>query len=58
LAELIADSSCFAEHASSLSNCASGALGGSLGQFGRGEMVPEFDWALFGKPDVGSCLSW
>lgn len=29
------------------SNCPSGAVGGSLGQLGRGECVPEFDEVLF-----------
>ena len=53
LAELIADRALFAERARELSNCPSGAQGGNLGQFGRGEMVPEFDRAVFGKRDVG-----
>ena len=53
LSELLADSSRFAERARELSNCPSGAQGGNLGQFGRGEMAPEFDRALFGKPDIG-----
>jgi peptidyl-prolyl cis-trans isomerase C len=53
LSEVGADPSRFAERARSLSNCPSGAQGGNLGQFGRGEMVPEFDRALFGKPDIG-----
>ena len=38
----------FAELASSLSNCPSGARGGSLGLIGRGDAVPEFERALFG----------
>ncbi len=32
-----------AEH----STCPSGQSGGSLGEFGRGQMVPEFDKAVF-----------
>ena len=43
----------FAERAQSLSNCPSAAQGGSLGQFGRGQMVPEFDQALFGTDALG-----
>jgi peptidyl-prolyl cis-trans isomerase C len=37
----------FADRAGQLSNCPSGQQGGNLGQFGRGEMVPEFDRAVF-----------
>ena len=36
-----------------MSNCPSGQLGGNLGQFGPGEMVPEFDKAVFGSLAVG-----
>ena len=43
----------FAEFAGLRSNCPSGAQGGSLGQFGRGQMVPEFDAEIFGNADVG-----
>jgi peptidyl-prolyl cis-trans isomerase C len=53
LAELAADPQRFAERARELSNCPSGAQGGNLGQFERGQMAPEFDRAIFGKPDVG-----
>ena len=37
----------FAELARDYSNCASGALGGNLGQLTRGQTVPEFDALLF-----------
>ena len=37
----------FAEEAKNHSDCPSGAQGGSLGWFGRGMMVPEFDRAAF-----------
>ena len=37
----------FAEEAKRNSDCPSGAEGGSLGWFGRGMMVPEFDKAAF-----------
>ena len=38
----------FAEEARRHSDCPSGQQGGSLGWFGRGMMVPEFDTAAFG----------
>jgi peptidyl-prolyl cis-trans isomerase C len=53
LAELRAQPARFAERARELSNCPSGENGGSLGQFGRGEMVPEFDRALFDTTATG-----
>ncbi len=37
----------FAELAQEYSNCASGALGGNLGQLSRGQTVPEFDALVF-----------
>ncbi|MCW9045435.1 MAG: peptidylprolyl isomerase [Alphaproteobacteria bacterium] len=37
----------FAEIAKESSDCPSGNDGGSLGLFGRGQMVPEFDEAAF-----------
>jgi peptidyl-prolyl cis-trans isomerase C len=53
LGEVATEPARFAEQARALSNCPSGAQGGNLGQFGRGEMVSEFDRAIFGKKDVG-----
>ena len=37
----------FAKVAKERSKCPSGKSGGSLGTFGRGEMVPEFDAVVF-----------
>ncbi len=37
----------FADLAKANSSCPSGAEGGMLGTFGRGQMVPEFDTACF-----------
>ena len=42
----------FGAVASANSSCPSSAKGGDLGQFGPGQMVPEFDKAVFGG-DVG-----
>jgi peptidyl-prolyl cis-trans isomerase C len=47
LAELQKNPSAFAAMASEHSTCPSGKEGGSLGQFGRGQMVPEFEEAVF-----------
>lgn len=46
--ELLADPARFAERAREFSNCPSGEQGSNLGQFDRGQMVPEFDKAVFG----------
>jgi len=53
LAELRSEPAGFAERAREFSNCPSGAQGGNLGQFGRGQMVPEFDKAVFGSSAIG-----
>ena len=37
----------FAEKAKEHSTCPSGKSGGSLGNFGQGQMVPEFDKVIF-----------
>ena len=42
----------FEDAAKANSNCPSSAKGGDLGKFGPGQMVPEFDKAVFGG-DVG-----
>ncbi|MEE4245239.1 MAG: peptidylprolyl isomerase [Kangiellaceae bacterium] len=40
----------FADLAKQHSNCPSGNNGGDLGEFGRGEMVKEFDEVVFSAP--------
>ncbi len=47
LNELLAEPDRFTALAAELSNCPSGEQGGNLGQVGRGDMVPEFEKALF-----------
>ena len=42
----------FADVAREHSQCPSGKEGGSLGEFGPGQMVPEFDTVVF-KEEVG-----
>ncbi len=37
----------FADVAREHSSCPSGKQGGDLGEFGRGQMVPEFDQVVF-----------
>ena len=53
LVGLRTDPAPFAERAAALSNCPSGQQGGNLGQFGRGEMVAEFDAAVFDGEATG-----
>ena len=43
----------FAEMAKAHSDCPSGKSGGSLGKFGPGKMVKEFDAVVFGDLPVG-----
>ncbi|OWY40167.1 peptidylprolyl isomerase [Xenophilus sp. AP218F] len=52
LAEVQANPSRFSDLAREHSTCPSGQQGGSLGQFGRGQMVPEFEQAVF-STDAG-----
>lgn len=47
LKEAIEAGSDFAVVAKENSNCPSGTSGGDLGSFGPGQMVPEFDTAVF-----------
>lgn len=53
---LISDPALFAAQARALSNCPSGAVGGSLGQLARGDTVPEFERAVFSM-QAGELLS-
>ncbi|AYD67660.1 peptidylprolyl isomerase [Achromobacter spanius] len=53
LQDLLADPSSFAQVAREQSNCPSAAVGGSLGQLGRGDTVPEFERAVFALPSGG-----
>jgi peptidyl-prolyl cis-trans isomerase C len=53
LVELVKSPERLGERAKEISNCPTGQHGGNLGQFGRGQMVPEFDAAIFGHDRVG-----
>src|SRR6516164_290279 len=53
LAELLKEPDRFAALADELSNCPSARQGGSLGQIGRGDTVPEFERALFRLDAIG-----
>lgn len=44
----------FAKLAQQHSQCPSGSEGGSLGTFGQGAMVPEFDAVVFGDLAIGA----
>jgi len=39
------------------SKCPSGRSGGSLGTFGKGDMVPEFDKVVFGELAINAVSS-
>jgi peptidyl-prolyl cis-trans isomerase C len=45
----------FGEMAAKHSQCPSGKEGGELGEFGPGQMVPEFDKVVFSE-EIGKCL--
>ena len=53
LAKINAGEVTFEDAAKEFSSCPSGKEGGSLGDFGRGQMVPEFDEACFAM-EVGT----
>jgi peptidyl-prolyl cis-trans isomerase C len=48
-ADILAETTTFEDAAKAHSGCPSGAQGGSLGNFGRGQMVPEFETAAFSQ---------
>ena len=51
ICERVREGKDFADEAAAHSMCPSGKEGGSLGWFGRGMMVPEFDAAVFSMKD-------
>jgi peptidyl-prolyl cis-trans isomerase C len=53
LKQQIADGGDFAALAREHSKCPSGQQGGALGEFGPGQMVPEFDRVVF-SAEVGT----
>lgn len=53
LRQAVSEPARFEELAAKFSNCPSGGQGGSLGQLGRGDTVPEFETALFGDGATG-----
>jgi peptidyl-prolyl cis-trans isomerase C len=50
LKKQLAEGADFADLAAEHSLCPSGADGGALGEFGPGQMVPEFDKVVFSAP--------
>ncbi len=49
LKQKIADGANFGDLAREFSSCPSGKSGGDLGEFGPGQMVPEFDTVVFNE---------
>ncbi|MBN1911247.1 MAG: peptidylprolyl isomerase [Pirellulales bacterium] len=49
LKQELADGGDFAQLAAKHSKCPSGQQGGDLGEFGQGQMVPEFDRVVFNE---------
>jgi peptidyl-prolyl cis-trans isomerase C len=56
LAEINAGDKTFEAAAQEYSTCPSKAQGGDLGTFGRGQMVPEFDKAVFEAEELGKVI--
>ncbi|MBQ9156918.1 MAG: peptidylprolyl isomerase [Eubacterium sp.] len=54
--EEIKDGKSFEDVAKEKSTCPSSAKGGDLGSFGRGQMVKEFDEAVFNDPEIGQIM--
>lgn len=50
LKQQISEGADFADLAKQYSSCPSGRQGGDLGEFGPGQMVPEFDTVVFSAP--------
>ena len=50
LKQQISEGADFADLAKQHSTCPSGRQGGDLGEFGPGQMVPEFDTVVFSAP--------
>lgn len=50
LKQKISEGTDFADLAKQHSSCPSGKQGGDLGEFGPGQMVPEFDKVVFSAP--------
>ena len=53
LKQQIEGGTAFADLAREHSSCPSGQNGGSLGEFGQGQMVPEFDQVVFSDLPIG-----
>lgn len=51
LTEVLSAPERFADLSREFSNCPSGQFGGNLGQIARGDTVPEFEEALFGRSE-------
>jgi len=54
--EIDAEAITFEDAAKKYSTCPSAARGGNLGTFGRGQMVPEFDQAVFNAAETGKVI--
>ncbi len=56
LAKIESGEKTFEEMAKEVSTCPSAAQGGDLGTFGRGQMVQEFDQAVFEGAEIGKVI--